>query len=198
MSVYLDGHFAFGLPLSSAITLRVGQFLSDEQIAALRAQDREEEAQQRALRLLAFRPRSIAELRQRLERAGMTEDAINRVVARLRAVGLLDDAAFAQSWAESRARTRPRSRRLVAQELRRKGVDEAEIEAALRAMPDDEVIALQLARTRLPRLRALAPLERRRRLSQWLARRGFDYDTIEHVLATVESGEADEAPSVEE
>lgn len=196
VSVYLDGHFAFGLPLASALTLRVGQFLSDEQIAALRAQAREEQVQQRALKLLAFRPRSVAELRQRLMRAGMAAEDVDHVVARLRAVGLLDDTAFAQSWAESRANARPRSRRVVAWELRQKGVSEAEIEAALRAMPDDETLALRLAHARLPRLRALTPLERRRRLSQWLARRGFDYSTIENVLATVEFGEVDEALSL--
>jgi len=71
VNVYLDGHFAFGLPAIEAARLRVGQELSEAEIERLRALDAEQKAYDRAVRFLAFRPRSEAEVRRHLAQAGV-------------------------------------------------------------------------------------------------------------------------------
>lgn len=186
VNVYLDGKFAFGLALIHAVWLRVGQTLSDDEIADLQAADALEQAHRRAVDLISYRPRSVREVQRRLKKAGADDVSIARVIERLIAVGLLDDAAFSKAWVESRLRANPRSKRMLAWELRRKGVNDRHIASAMVDVDDAEA-AYQAALKRLPRLQTLKPVERRRKLSNYLARNGFDYETIEEVLERVES-----------
>jgi len=186
VNVHIDGEFAFGLALIHAVWLKIGQTLSDEEIAALRAADTLEQAQQRAVHLIAYRPRSVHEVRQRLEKAGVEEETITRVIEQLRSAGMLDDEAFSKAWVDSRLRAAPRGRRMIAWELRRKGVAEPEIEAAL-ARVDDDATALAAARRRWPRLQSLPRHERRRKLFEFLSRSGFEYSAMEDALMQIES-----------
>ncbi len=71
VNVYLDGQYAFALPALEAARLRVGEYLDDEAIARLQAQDERQKAYDRALRYLSFRPRSQAEVRRNLLAAGL-------------------------------------------------------------------------------------------------------------------------------
>lgn len=186
VNVYLDGQFAFGLALVHAVWLKVGQALSDDEIAELRAADTVEQARLRALDLIAYRPRSVHEVKRRLQRTGADDAAIAAVVERLKEAGLLDDDAFSRAWVDSRMRTSPRSKRMIAWELRQKGVNSADIEAALEEV-DEEDAAYRAAMQRLPKLQGLAPMERKRKLYDHLARKGFDYETIERAVQQVES-----------
>lgn len=176
VNIYLDGEFAFGLTRLVAAWLRVGDELNAEKIASLQEADAREQALQYALRLLAYRPRSQAEVRQRLEQRGWNERTIEETLERLRQNGLLNDAAFAHSWVENRHTFRPRGRRLLIQELRQKGLDEQTIQDAL-SDTDEEEAAYTAARTRAQRLKGLEPRLFYRRLTAYLVRRGFSYET---------------------
>lgn len=182
VNVYLDGEFAFGLARAAAADLAVGVWLSDEEIARLRANDELERARMKALDFLSYRPRSEEELRAYLERKRFRSDTIEGVLARLRRVGLIDDQAFAQYWVDNRTRFRPRGARLLRYELSQKKVAPEAIEAALEAY--DERGALMLAvEQQARRLRHLPADQIRRRLFQRLARRGFSYELIQEALA---------------
>lgn len=140
-----------------------------------------------ALRFLAPRPRTEYELRQRLRRAGFEVAAIDQVVAQLEQHHLLDDAAFAQRWVEQRRAMRPSGARLVRAELRRHGVDAATAEAAAAGVEGmAEADAYRAAARRAAQLAGLTD-ERafRTRLGQFLARRGFDWETIASVVERV-------------
>lgn len=128
-----------------------------------------------ALRLLATRPRSVAEVRQRLRRRGAADQEAAEVIARLREEGLLDDAAFAAYWRENRETFRPRSRRLLQAELRQKGVEADVARAAVAGLDEEE----QAYRAGLRRVGSLAREDEvvfRRRLEDHLRRRGFGYE----------------------
>lgn len=186
VNVYLDGEFAFGLALIHALWLRVGQCLSDDEIAELKEADTLEKAKARALGLIAYRPRSIREVQQRLGRAGIDQAAIDGVVEDLRRAGLLDDSAFSKTWVESRQDASPRSKKMLAWELRQKGVGQTTIESALEAVSDEEA-AYRLAQKRWSRVVGLATAwERRRKLSEYLARHGFSYDVCADVISRLE------------
>ncbi|NJM52668.1 MAG: hypothetical protein HC846_04275 [Blastocatellia bacterium] len=75
VNVSLDGEFAFGLALIHALWLKIGQQLSDAEIAELQAADTLEKAQQRALNLISYRPRSVKEVKQRLKKGGRRRGA---------------------------------------------------------------------------------------------------------------------------
>jgi len=139
VNVYLDGQFAFGLAAIEAIRLKRGQVLSDADIERLQAADDVEQAREKALRFLSNRPRSEWEVRQNLQKAGYEAETIDRVIERLRGVGLVDDAAFVRYWLDNRAQFKPKGAVALRQELRRKGIEREVIDAILeeRAHQDD-------------------------------------------------------------
>jgi regulatory protein len=131
---------------------------------------------ERALRLLSVRPRSRRELHVRLRRAGFEVDEVEAELARLEAVGLVDDEAFARAVVEHELTVRRSGSRAVGSRLASKGVDRATIEAALQEAPgpEDAERALELARTRVSRLSGLGPEQAFTRLVGFLARRGYE------------------------
>jgi len=190
VNVHLDGEFAFGLTMQTALGLTVGQMLSDEEIAALKAEDAYQVAIDAALRFLGSRPRSCWEVEQRLARRGVDQDVIERVVHRLQEIGLLDDLAFARQWIENRETFRPRSQQLLQQELRRKGVPARVVAEAMERCPvDDYESARRLAATRVHRYQGLPRAEVYRKLGGLLARRGFSWDVVQRVLDETWDGE---------
>jgi regulatory protein len=113
----------------------------------------------------------------------LTDDAIEAVVAQLKQHRLVDDAAFAQYWVEQRQTFRPRGARLLRAELRSHGVEARNAEQAAAAVePAAEQDAYRAAERRARHLAALDERTFKTRLSQFLARRGFDWDTISPVV----------------
>ena len=90
-------------------------------------------------------------------------------------VGLIDDAAFASAWVESRHRSRGLAPRALAQELRRKGVDDEEAKAALEQIDEDDqrAAARALVDRKMRSVRGLDPQVATRRLAGMLARKGY-------------------------
>jgi len=181
VNVYLDGEFAFGLALIEALKLHKGQQLSDDDIARLKALDEIEVAHDRALNFLSYRPRSSEEVRRNLHQKEFAEQAIETVIERLTGAGLLDDAAFARYWVDNRERFEPRSRRALRYELRQKGVPDPAIQAALDDL-DEEDAAYRAASARLRRYARADEETFRKRLGDFLARRGFGYEIVRDVL----------------
>jgi regulatory protein len=132
-----------------------------------------------ALRFLAQRPRSEQEVRRRLQRAGTDAAAIETVLERLRQHALVDDAAFAEYWVEQRQTFKPRGTRLLRAELRQHGIEATAAEAAAQtsaASATDD--AYRAARKRARQLSSADERAFKSRLAQFLARRGFDWETI--------------------
>lgn len=183
VNVYLDGEFAFGLARIVAAWLQVGQELSEEKIAELRSGDEREAALQRALHFISFRPRTERELRQNLEKAGVPAEVIEETLVRLQEQRLMDDSRFAEFWIDNRTTFRPRSERLLALELRQRGLSEPVIQEAIQAAAiDEQAAAYQAAQKRSRRLAGLDWLAFRQKLGSFLARRGFNYETITGVV----------------
>ncbi|HVT19952.1 MAG TPA: regulatory protein RecX [Mycobacteriales bacterium] len=128
-----------------------------------------------AMRLLERSPRTRSELATAMVRRGVPEDVGERVLDRFTEVGLIDDAAFAQAWVDSRHHGRGLGRRALAAELRRRGVDdEVAVEALSAVSTDDEVAAATaLVRRRLPSMSSLPRDVAMRRLVSMLGRKGF-------------------------
>lgn len=180
VSVYLDGRFAFGLPDIVAAQLKTGQQLSDADIERLQREGSAEAAYSRSLDYLSYRPRSRAEVQTYLEKRGYSEDEIEEVTARLERAGLLDDEAFAHYWVENREQFRPRGLRALRYELRNKGVSDRIIERAV-AEVDVSDSAYRSARKKARQLGDADQQTFCRKLVEYLARRGFDYEVAREV-----------------
>jgi regulatory protein len=135
-----------------------------------------------ALRFLEARPRSVAEVRRRLTQAGYREELVAGAIDRLVDLRMLDDAAFAEAWVESRDRARPRGERALRQELRLKGLDAGLVDEVLAERGSDGQDVDRLAAERVLSRHAAAlsrvtdPRARRQRAYALLARNGFDPD----------------------
>lgn len=185
VNVYLDNEFAFGLARIVAAWLHVGQELDEAKIASLQKEDQAEVAYQKALHFLSFRPRSEKEVEQRLLKEDYTENVISATIDRLKEQHFLSDPQFAALWVENRTAFRPRSQRMLAMELRQKGIAEEVISSALEQTDEDEVLAYQAAQRYVRRLKGLEWQVFRQRLTGYLGRRGFQYGTAAPVVRRI-------------
>jgi regulatory protein len=182
LSVYLDGEYAFGLSRYVGAWLHVGQELTEEKIADLLADDTLESAYQKSIKFIGYRIRTSSEVEKHLRKEGIEPQIISNVMERLAMNGLLNDESFAKNWIENRNEFRPRSYRLLASELRNKGVNSEIIQDVIeRTIPEDE-LAYLAAKKRIKRYEHLEWQDFQRRLGSFLARRGFSYSTIKPVV----------------
>ncbi|OGO07057.1 MAG: RecX family transcriptional regulator, partial [Chloroflexi bacterium RBG_13_56_8b] len=164
--------------------LRVGQELSEGDIEALAGSELSQRCLNAALRYLAYRPRSESELRERLAQRGFDGDIVATAIARLKAQGLVDDLAFAQFWKENRQSFSPRSQWLTRHELKQKGVTDDVIERVV-ADVDDEDSAYRAAIAKARKLPVNDYQGFRRRLGEYLKRRGFGYGVINNTVKKI-------------
>jgi regulatory protein len=124
---------------------------------------------------LTGQARSRSELAGKLAAKLVPDDVATRLLDRFEEVGLVDDAAFARSWVASRQPGKGLARRALAQELRRKGIDDEVAREALDEIdPDDELEAARdLVRRKLRSMSGLDDTVRTRRLVGMLARKGY-------------------------
>jgi regulatory protein len=137
--------------------------------------DPESVARKILLDQLTGRARSRSDLEKKLAQRNVPDEIATRLLDRFEEVGLVDDAAFAREWVAQRQEGRGLARRALAQELRRKGIDDEVARDALGAVgEDDEVEAARvLVRRRLRSVRALETDKAVRRLVGMLARKGY-------------------------
>ena len=177
VNVYLDGNFAFGLYRDTAAWLEIGQVLSDEKINELLVKDQEREVYQKAVEFISYKPRTSQETRRKLQKAGYDESLIENTLAQLTQYGLLNDESYAGQWVDERKRLKPRSKRMLAYELRKKGISDDLIQSAVEDV-DDFQSAREIAESRLYRYEGLSKFEFRTKLGNYLAGKGFSYDVI--------------------
>jgi len=184
INVYLDGEFAFGLSRITAAWLEVGQELSNEKIQELQAADEIEVAYQRAFKYLNYRPRSENEIWDNLRKHETPDEVIGDVIDRLHRNKLVNDVDFAQQWVENRSEFRPRGRRALSMELRRKGISTDIIDQVLQDIDEDE-LAYQAAVKQSRKYRLQDWEAYRVKMISFLARRGFNYEVARPVVEKV-------------
>ena len=139
-------------------------------------------AMEKAVALLAMRPRTQQEIADALRKNAYPERTVARVMARLDEAGYINDTDFAEQWAASRTNKGMGSRR-IRMELRRKGVDSEAIDEALTAIDEDDMLsgALKAARKAASGKDITDPKDRQRILAA-LARRGYGYSEAKQAL----------------
>ena len=151
---------------------------------------------QRAAKLLAAKPRSIAELRERLlERQGVTENLVEEVIARLKEYGYLDDERYALSYASLKVKQRPIGRRRLQQDLKMKQVPAAVADEALDSVyaetPEEELIDRAIEKRVRLRGQPKTRLEAKS-LFDHLLRQGFAFELVSEKVRTVLKADFDE------
>jgi regulatory protein len=146
--------------------------------------DPESVARKILLDQLTGRARSRSDLAAKLAQRGVPGEVATRLLDRFEEVGLVDDAAFAREWVSQRQEGRGLARRALAQELRRKGIDDDVAREALDDIDDaDELeVARLLVQRKLRSVRGLETDKAVRRLVGMLARKGHSTSVAYRVV----------------
>lgn len=175
-----------------ALQLRIGMFVGEELAARMAREQQVADAHEAALRLLKVRPRSRHELTQALTRKGVEEGVVEQVLAKLENMRLVDDHKYARELAESLLRRRPCGPKALLARLRQRGISAElarEVVSEVLEGVDETERAIAAVQARMARWRDLPPRERWAKAYAFLARLGFEHDTITDALNAVMAGE---------
>ena len=139
-----------------------------------------------ALRLFKLRPRTEDEFKVKFASKGYPDDVSCRVVSELKALGYINDAAFARVWMQSRLKKA--GFRRVAMELAQKGITKEAVSLLwddLKGEYDELAVARDLVERRIRLYIQLPVLKRKKRVMDYLSRRGFSADTINKVIRNI-------------
>ncbi|MFJ1648437.1 recombination regulator RecX [Streptomyces sp. NPDC088258] len=163
-------------------------------------QDPAERARAICLRLLTGTPRTRRQLADALAKREIPEAIAEEVLSRFEDVGLINDAAFADAWVESRHHGRGLARRALARELRTKGVDASLIDEAVGQLDADqeEATARELIARKLRATRGLERDRRLRRLAGMLARKGYSEGMALRVVRQALEEEGEDTEGLDE
>lgn len=152
-----------------------------------------ERAREMALRILGNSPRSAEQLREGLRKRHVVEPVIEEIIDRYVEVGLLNDAELAATVARTRHRERGASRWAIGTELRRKGFEQPDIDAALAQIDDDDEYhrARELAIQRWRKLEGLDHQVRVRRTVGMLGRKGYSPGVAFEVVKSLSSADSE-------
>lgn len=190
-NIFLDGKFAFGISLEEVFKnkLKVGKELSKEEVEKLKEEASGEKIYLRAIEFGVRRPRSEREFKLWFRSKKVEETFQGETLEKLTNLGLVDDTAFAKWWVEQRSVFRPKSRRALKQELAQKGISREIIDDVLQneELPSEDEQILRIAEKRWNKLKNLETKERKNKIIQYLARRGFGWEAIKEVVRKLES-----------
>ena len=186
VSLYLDGTFALGISaeLMLKMNLHLDQELSTADLEQLKSEEARQQAVERAINYLSFRPRSQAEVRRYLRKKETPPDIIEAVLERLQRLDYVNDRSFASFWVENRERFNPRGAQALRNELRMKGVEREVVEEVVDDEQDEE-LALRAASRKAALLLQTPGIDYstfRNRLGGFLQRRGFSYEIVARVV----------------
>ena len=137
---------------------------------------------------LSKRPRSIAETRIALKRKGFGAKEIDEAISHLINLGYLDDLKFAGWWAETRQNTRPVGAFVLRRELEGKGISGKALEEATSSAGESRSeleTATKLADSRLEKMQGIPKQKQKKRIYDYLIRRGFRYDVIRGIVEKI-------------
>lgn len=185
VNIYLDDKFGFGLDLETLVKygLKVGQELSDEEIEKIVKKAEFQKVYDKILRFATLRPRSEKEFRNWLKKYKVHESLHKELFNRLKRLELFDDIKFAKWWIGQRLQFKFKSKKELEYELRIKGIDRNIIEDVLSEVEIDETkIAKGLLEKKKYKWEKLSKLEAKKKMSEFLGRKGFGWDIIRKII----------------
>ena len=187
-NIEVDGRFYCGMKLETVMQnrLKAGSIVALDELSRMQLESEKQTALDKALVHISVSMKTEREVRDFLKKKGYLEDVVTFVVERMRGYGYLDDGEYARQYAESAGKRK--GARVIELELRRKGISDEAIEAAVEGLGSGEETAKKL----LEKFLRGKPVDKNtlRKAYQHLIYKGFDYETARAALASL--GETDE------
>ncbi len=173
--------------------IKTGKTLNEEQIQEIKSSSELILAKETAYKFLSYRPRTQKEVEEKLRQKGFQDDVITKVVEEIKRYGFINDLEYTRNFVFNKARSKTLGEIALKQFLLSKGISNEIIEKVLSEREDliDEFeIALELAKKKLKQLKTskkkkLDKNEQKRKVYEFLARRGFTWDTIGRVIGRI-------------
>lgn len=193
-NIFLDGSFAFGADEDLIVNLRLlpGKEISTSDLERLLYEAEIEKLMERMYRLFGIRMRSereVSDYFRKLNFKRKAEDGdqisdlvIDQLIKRLITKELINDNLFARAWIDSRRRSKKLGPRALKAELVKKGISTETIDQLLSDEQSDEQLALEALEKKLKAWKSLTPTEFRKKATDYLLRKGFDYSLIKKVI----------------
>lgn len=197
LSVFVDGVYLGSVEeiVWARSGLKAGDVLQEARWEDLQTREEARAALDRALKRLASRARSRAEMEQYLAEKGFSPDAVKSAIEKLEGYGYINDGEYAAMYVRDRVNLRPSGRRTIAGELKRLGVEENTVAEALEQYTgeDEKAAVLKQAEKDMKRTAGESDARKRRaKVYAALARRGFKNDLIQETLNSLFSPSAQE------
>ncbi len=186
VNVYLDDKFGFGIDLDNFVLLhlKVNQELTEKEVNEIVRKAEFQKILDKLLRFAMVRPRSEKEFKDYFWRKKVHESLHEDLLKKLQHFELLDDTKFAKWWVEQRGNFKPKPVRILKIELTQKGIVKEIIETVLgETKLDEEKMARDIIERKGYKWKNLPAREARQKMSQYLAGKGFSWDTIEKVVS---------------
>lgn len=182
-NIEADGRFYCGMKLETVVSnrLKVGMHVSGEELSRMQLESEKLTALDKALFHITATMKTEQEVRDYLKKKGYLSDVCDYVIERMKAQGFLDDAAYAAAYAEHAGARK--GKRLIAAELKRKGIADGDIESALETLTGEE----ESAKAVLEKYLRGKPLDRKtlQKAFSYLIGKGFSYETARAVLGSL-------------
>lgn len=185
VNIYLDGKFGFGLDLENFVKLglKVEQELTSEEVNKIVKTAEYAKTLEKLLRFAMVRPRSEKEINDWFRRKKVHESMHDDLFNKLNYFDLLGDEKFAAWWVDQRQRFRPRSRRILVQELKMKGIPQEIIKSCLEESDVDEYKnAQKILQKKKYKWDKYEDKEKKQKQSEYLARNGYSWDIVKEVV----------------
>lgn len=183
-NVFIDGKFYCGLSLETAVKnrLKVGQVVSPRYLAKLQMDCEKQKALDKALTHVSATRKTEKQVRDFLRKKGYLSIVCDYVIEKMREYNFLNDAEYAEAYVESVARKK--GGRLIRLELKRKGVEEADVETALETL--DEQTELATAKKILDKYMRGKDADRETlyKAFRYVMSKGFDYEVAKSALSS--------------
>lgn len=188
VNINLDGSFGFGLDLENfmKLQLKVNQDLTQSDVNEIIKKGEFQKCLDKIINFAMMRPRSEREIKDYYRRKKTPESLQEELISRLKKLELLDDVKFAQWWVRQRLEFKNKSKKDITFELRQKGIDSNTIKNILDDSEIDEVkIAKELIAKKLYKWQKYEDKERKQKISQYLASKGFSWDVINSAVEMI-------------
>lgn len=194
-NIFLDGKYAF--PVDEALIvkhlLRKGMEVSPDLKRTLQEEDAFRKAYQRALNYLSYGLRSEKEVRDDLAQKEFEEHS-DAVIEKLKEQRLIDDVEYAKAYVRTGANLNRKGPKVIANELKRRGIDELKIEEALPEYSEEDQVenAIFLAEKQWRKGKKKSEREAIQYVRQYLMQKGFQSDIINVALEAIDTEKEDE------
>jgi len=184
LDIYVDGMFSFSISEADYVSLGLYEKreLTENQLNEIKTSVSMRQAKSHAIRYVSSGVRSGKEVRKKLETFGFRRSIIDSVIIELQAMGYINDRLYAEKYVFDRSKLNPKSKKLLAMELKSKGIsDEIITEVLDEWQADDGAVALRLAKRKFGKY-DITDAKIIKRIQSFLYHRGYDYEEIMNTI----------------